>query len=181
MKAIPFPQANKVLKAPPGQEADVYDLPVWGGEVEGIQRCISCWEPTPEERAAIAAGGPVWIWVVGHTHPPLVLDAASPFEPGRTVSRLLPATVISVQLYVAPAGRIIGVYVGMADAPDQAPASGPALIEMDRAESLPAFNAWQPVAGRCVVFEEAGRAQGMFRLASLPTYPVSVLVERVEP
>lgn len=64
---------------PPEQE--VYDLPVWGGPVEGVERCISCWEPSPEERAAIAAGGPVWLWVVGATHPPLVLDAASPFEP----------------------------------------------------------------------------------------------------
>ena len=111
MKAVSFPQANRVLKAPPSErsraletiaaaelagvdvtgarekvdaafppEQEVYDLPVWGGEVEGVPRCISCWEPSPEERALIAAGGPVWLWVVGHTHPPLVLDAQSPFE-----------------------------------------------------------------------------------------------------
>lgn len=111
MKATPFPQANKVLKAPPSRRAEiqqqiddlaaagidvaemqakldaalpreqeVYDLPVCLGEVEGVPRCISRWEPSPEERAAIAAGGPVWLWVVGTTHPPLVLDAQSPFE-----------------------------------------------------------------------------------------------------
>lgn len=109
MKATPFPQANKLLKAPPGRthearidemaaagldvyvaeeqalleaaaEPEVYDLPVWSGEVEGVPRCISRWEPSPEERVAIAAGGPVWLWVVGTTHPPLVLDAQSPFE-----------------------------------------------------------------------------------------------------
>lgn len=56
-------------------------LAIWRGESAGMPRCISCWEPTPEERALIAAGGPVWLWVVGHTHPPLVLDAANPFEP----------------------------------------------------------------------------------------------------
>lgn len=111
MKAIPFPQANKVLKAPSSErsrmlaaiesaeaagvdvagvrekldavfppEKEVYDLPVWGGEVGGAERCISCWEPSPQERALIAAGRPVWLWVVGATHPPLVLDAAHPFE-----------------------------------------------------------------------------------------------------
>lgn len=80
MKATPFAQANKVLKAPPGQEGEVQDLHVWSGDVEGVPRCISRWEPSQEERAAIAAGGPVWLWVVGTTHPPLVLDAQSPFE-----------------------------------------------------------------------------------------------------
>jgi len=80
VKAVSFPQANKVLKAPAGQEADVYDLAVWGGEIEGIPRCISCWEPSLKERALIAAGGPIWLWVMGTTHPPLVLDATSPFE-----------------------------------------------------------------------------------------------------
>lgn len=129
MKAIPFPQANKVLKAPPSPrseiqqridelkaqgsdvvalqerldeqfppEQEVYDLHVWGGEVDGIPRCISCWEPSPEERALIAAGGPVWLWVVGHTHPPLVLDAASPFEPAEKVDLLTPEERRSVEI-----------------------------------------------------------------------------------
>ncbi len=111
MRAMPFPQANKILKAPPSPrteiqelidklaaggvdmtaeqerldaafppDQEVYDLPVWSGLAGGTYRCISCWEPSEEERAAIAAGGPVWLWVAGHTHPPLVLDVASPFE-----------------------------------------------------------------------------------------------------
>lgn len=106
MKAIPFPQANKVLKAPPSERSEILaaiegaeaagvdvsgmrekldaafppEQEVWGGEVEDVPRCISCWEPSPEERARIAAGGLVWLWVVGTTHPPLVLDAAHPFD-----------------------------------------------------------------------------------------------------
>lgn len=81
-----FPQANLTLKAPPGQEEHVYDLPVW---TDG-EHCLSRWEPTPEERAAVAAGGPVWLWVVGSTHPPLCVSAANPFvnEPGKEVNNV---------------------------------------------------------------------------------------------
>lgn len=116
MKAIPFPQANDTLKAPPPSRAEiqalidkltaegedmteaqasldaympadqeVYDLPIWRGIAHGANRLISCWEPSAEERALIAAGGPIWLWVVGHTHSPLVLDGANPFEPAGPV------------------------------------------------------------------------------------------------
>lgn len=43
---------------------------------------ISRWEPTPEERAAIAAGGPVWVYVVGEgAPPPIAVSGVSPFLP----------------------------------------------------------------------------------------------------
>jgi hypothetical protein len=35
---------------------------------------ISCWLPSDEERAAIAAGGPVFLHVVGHGMPPVLLS-----------------------------------------------------------------------------------------------------------
>jgi hypothetical protein len=76
MKATIFPQANKILTAPPGQEDEVYDLPVWS---DG-DRCISCWQPTEEERAAIARGEPMWLWIVGDTHPPVAVEVGSPFD-----------------------------------------------------------------------------------------------------
>ena len=76
MKAVGFPQANKTLTALPGQEAEVYDLPVWS---DG-NRCISCWQPTDEERAAIASGAPIWLWVIGSTHPPVAVEALNPFQ-----------------------------------------------------------------------------------------------------
>lgn len=121
MKAIPFPQANKVLKAPPSPRNEIqeqidalasagvdvvelqakldaalppdqeaYDLPVWYGLASGAYRCISCWEASAEERMRLAASGPVWLWVVGHTHPPLVLDAENPFEPAQPVADTFP-------------------------------------------------------------------------------------------
>lgn len=34
---------------------------------------ISCWQPTEEERAAIAAGAPVYLHVLGAGHPPVLL------------------------------------------------------------------------------------------------------------
>jgi hypothetical protein len=76
MKATIFPQANKILTAPPGQEEEVYDLPVWS---DGA-RCISCWQPTEAEKAAIARGEPVWLWVIGSTHPPVAVEVGSPFD-----------------------------------------------------------------------------------------------------
>lgn len=76
MKATTFPQANKILTAPPGKESEVYDLPVWS---DGT-RCISCWQPTEGERAAIARGEPVYLWVMGTTHPPVAIEVGSPFD-----------------------------------------------------------------------------------------------------
>lgn len=76
MKATKFPEANKILTAPPGREEEVYDLPVWS---DG-DRCISFWQPTEEEKAAIARGEPVCLWVMGTTHPPVAVEVGSPFD-----------------------------------------------------------------------------------------------------
>lgn len=132
MKAIPFPQANKVLKAPPSPrqeiqalidklaangadmsaeqakldaampaDNEVHDLHVWGGVYDGAEHCISCWEPTPQDRAAVAAGGPVWLSVVGHTHPPLVLFAQNPFEESSSFGEAAPTVSESFRALLA--------------------------------------------------------------------------------
>jgi hypothetical protein len=78
MKPTPFPEANRIFRRPPSMPAEECgDLPIFDDGVELVSR----WEPTPEERAAIAAGGPVWLWVLGRAHPPVVLTTAAPFEP----------------------------------------------------------------------------------------------------
>ena len=70
MKTVDFMGANKTLGAPAGMEADCDPLPV---HCDGV-RCVSCWEPTPEERAAIAAGQPIYLYVFsGQTQPPVAL------------------------------------------------------------------------------------------------------------
>ena len=70
MNAIPFPEANKVLTA-----HGCNDLPVFS---DGEQ-CVSCWQPSPEERAAIAAGAPIFLHIfTGHSQPPVALIVPVP-------------------------------------------------------------------------------------------------------
>jgi hypothetical protein len=35
---------------------------------------VSSWQPTPAEVAAIAAGAPIYLTVLGTAHPPVMLD-----------------------------------------------------------------------------------------------------------
>lgn len=79
MTSIPFPEKNCDLGRPPGMTAEECNsLPVWR---DGKQ-CISCWQPDDAERAAIAAGAPIWLYVIGGaTQPPVALTTISPFLP----------------------------------------------------------------------------------------------------
>lgn len=74
-----FPESNLVLKAPPGQEDVVLDLLAH----RHGNMLISRWELTDEERAAVAAGGPVWlsVWTMGGP-PPVAVMGLSPFYQG---------------------------------------------------------------------------------------------------
>lgn len=40
---------------------------------DGTPVMVSAWEPTPDEIAKIAAGAPVYLWVYGTGHPPVML------------------------------------------------------------------------------------------------------------
>lgn len=44
---------------------------------DGVRLMQSCWEPTPEELAALNAGGKVRLDVVGSMHPPVMLYVAN--------------------------------------------------------------------------------------------------------
>jgi hypothetical protein len=74
MKPTNFPNANKVLKATPGQEGEVIDLHVWS---DG-QHCVSCWKMSWRDRIRVLFTGTVWFWAMGRTHPPVLLEAESP-------------------------------------------------------------------------------------------------------
>lgn len=51
--------------------------------------CVTCWMPTPEERAAIAAGGPVWLsCYMGGTMPPVAVFGLTPFIAPPTTERI---------------------------------------------------------------------------------------------
>ena len=80
MKPIGFDQANSTLGGgPPGKfgtDVEVGDLQVH----KTGEYIISCWQPTDEERALIAAGGPVWLRVMGaETHGPVDVTAEDIF------------------------------------------------------------------------------------------------------
>ncbi len=79
MKPIDFPESNVLYVAPDGMD-----------DCDGLPACrvpspltsaviVSCWEPSDEERARIAAGGPVWLWVHGGVQPPVSLTTTNPF------------------------------------------------------------------------------------------------------
>ncbi|HYD00312.1 MAG TPA: hypothetical protein VEB22_03730 [Phycisphaerales bacterium] len=77
MTPVRFPEMNTVLTPPTGMP-DCGELPSFR---DGRQ-CISCWQPDDAERAAIAAGAPVWLVVVsGKTQPPVAVTSVSPFLP----------------------------------------------------------------------------------------------------
>lgn len=75
MNPISFPEQQKVLGAPVGWDEKVngpcIGLPV--AVIDGA--CKSVWEPTPQERAAIAGGANILLSVIsGQTQPPVWLS-----------------------------------------------------------------------------------------------------------
>jgi hypothetical protein len=89
MNPVDFPQANRTFTKPTSMTDEecaplrVHDT---GGEL------VSCWQPTEEERAAIAAGAPVWLRIFGRGHPPVVLEVAPPFSVSDAATAPPPAT-----------------------------------------------------------------------------------------
>lgn len=84
MTPIDFKQANDLLCAAPGTEAEVTDLPVcrfnYGWNlIDGGQNVVaSCWRLTWWERLQVAVTGRVFLQVYGRTHPPLLLSTELP-------------------------------------------------------------------------------------------------------
>jgi hypothetical protein len=70
MKPITFPEQTSVLGPPAGMSPEECGpLPIaWGNGV-----FVSCWQPSHEERVALAAGAPIYLRVVGPAHPPVAL------------------------------------------------------------------------------------------------------------
>lgn len=71
--------ATRMLGAPEGWTPETsgpcVGLPI-RDEMSGDVPCmVSCWEPTPADLAALAAGGKVYLRVVGTQHPPVAIWA----------------------------------------------------------------------------------------------------------
>jgi hypothetical protein len=85
---VDFPEKNDVLKAQPGTEAWVRDLPIFRqglsftADGQRLDQCtVSCWQLTPEEQAEVARTGVVYFQAFGRTHPPISVHGLSPFVP----------------------------------------------------------------------------------------------------
>jgi hypothetical protein len=77
MNRMQHPSNNGVLGAPVGWNQDELPcgaLPITRTEVEGMPAVVSYWTPTPEEMAALNAGAPLALWVIGSTMPPVSLS-----------------------------------------------------------------------------------------------------------
>lgn len=94
MNPIPFREQTNELGPPRGwPTGKCRSLPVHQGLApypsDGVEIpvTISCWQPTDEERAAIAAGKPVWhlVYTAPNGVPPVALQTETPFveEPPR--------------------------------------------------------------------------------------------------
>ncbi|WEE76630.1 hypothetical protein LZ683_21155 [Comamonas testosteroni] len=76
MDRMQHPSNNAVLGAPAGWDQKTLPcnaLPVTHIDWDGVPAVVSFWMPTPEEVAAINAGRPVMLSVVGNTMPPVAL------------------------------------------------------------------------------------------------------------
>jgi hypothetical protein len=81
MTPYKFPEAN-VTMGRPGDLADsqcrslrAYTGQVKGGSMDGAQLYVTAWQPTDDERAAIAMGAPVFLSCLGRL-PPHFLTAS---------------------------------------------------------------------------------------------------------
>jgi hypothetical protein len=76
MRPCKFPEFTDVLQPPKGQNEDQC-LPLYVHR-DG-EHCISCWDPSDEERKLIAEGGKVWLLVRGGwSSPPVAVTAVKP-------------------------------------------------------------------------------------------------------
>lgn len=82
MVPVAFDQDNTVIGPPVGMtEKHCDSISAWMGKLENdVPVTISCWKLTIEEMGEVMRTGRVWLVVMGHGMPPVMLHGASPFE-----------------------------------------------------------------------------------------------------
>ena len=71
-----FDEANLTMAPPDGMTEDqVQTIRVQRAEVDGMPVVISCFKPTQDELDEIQRTGRVWLTVLGHAMPPVILGA----------------------------------------------------------------------------------------------------------
>lgn len=84
MRPVHHPTTNDVLLPPPGSTPEeCQPLPVTRVRFfpSGAPSVRSYWQPSEVERAAIAAGAPIFLSAMGMTHPPIHLGVDGVEEP----------------------------------------------------------------------------------------------------
>lgn len=76
MQRTQHPSNNAVLGAPPGMSIDQCSaLPITRLVYsDGTPAVASFWKPTPDELERIKQGMAIRLTVLGHTHPPLLIE-----------------------------------------------------------------------------------------------------------
>ena len=41
---------------------------------DGVPMMLTSWQPSPKELAALVAGAPVYLWIIGQAHPPVMVE-----------------------------------------------------------------------------------------------------------
>lgn len=83
MRPVQHPSSNDFLMPPPGREKEVQPVAITRVMLQptNVPTVRTFWEPSPAERAAIAAGKPIALSVWGMTMPPVMVgvDGVEPF------------------------------------------------------------------------------------------------------
>lgn len=74
MLAVAFAGSRPIHKPADMTDEQCGSLEIIQGEdVEGIPYFMSCWQPSKEDKEAIASGRPIWLKVCGRGHPPVAI------------------------------------------------------------------------------------------------------------
>lgn len=65
-----------------GKSQGYLGLPLRDEVVDGVPQMVSSWQPTPKDVAAVAAGAPIYLTVLGTGHPPVMLTVGKVPEGG---------------------------------------------------------------------------------------------------
>lgn len=57
-----------------GKSQGYAGLSVADVEHNGVPMMLTSWSPSPRELRALIAGAPVYLWIIGHAHPPVMVE-----------------------------------------------------------------------------------------------------------
>jgi hypothetical protein len=77
MRSLHIEGANTLWGAPGDWKPEnppCADLWARAETADGLPMLVTAWEPTPDDVAAIAAGAPIYLTIVGTVHPPVAVE-----------------------------------------------------------------------------------------------------------